>query len=171
VIGQPPRQLDRNIAVVGRVVEGIQFLSALPRAPGNGVYKDPADRTPILSVRLASDLPADQQPHWNFSRPSTDFARYADLRGHRKDDFIKVAANGADICSIPVPIRRHRRPDRRVRSQRIARSRPRAQQNSYSAPALVILHTCPHGWRRRQGAVRRPVRIQPRHDPMPGIWR
>jgi peptidylprolyl isomerase len=108
VIGQPPRQLDRNIAVVGRVVEGIQFLSALPRAPGNGVYKDAADRTPILSVRLASDLPAEQQPHMEFlSTESTDFARYADLRGHRKDDFIKVAANGADICSIPVPVRRH----------------------------------------------------------------
>lgn len=108
VIGQPPRQLDRNIAVVGRVVEGIQFLSALPRAPGNGVYKDAADRTPILSVRLASDLPADQQPHMDYlSTESTDFARYADLRAHRKDDFIKVPAAGTDICSIPVPVRRH----------------------------------------------------------------
>lgn len=108
VIGQPPRQLDRNIAVVGRVVEGIQFLSALPRAPGNGVYKDAADRTPILSVRLASDLPAAEQPRIDvLSTESADFARYADLRAHRKDDFIKVAANGADICSIPVPVRRH----------------------------------------------------------------
>jgi peptidylprolyl isomerase len=108
VIGQPPRHLDRNIAVVGRVVEGIANLSALPRAPGNGVYKDAADRTPILSVRLASDLPADQQPQMEYlSTESTDFARYADLRTHRHDDFIKVAAPGADICSIPVPIRRH----------------------------------------------------------------
>jgi peptidylprolyl isomerase len=108
VIGQPPRQLDRNIAVVGRVIEGIANLSALPRAPGNGVYKDTADRTPILSVRLASELPADQQPHFEYlSTESADFARYADLRAHRQDDFIKVPASGADICSIPVPIRRH----------------------------------------------------------------
>jgi hypothetical protein len=52
--------------VVGRVIEGIEHLSSLPRAPGNGVYKDAADRTPILSVRLASDLPADQQPHFEY---------------------------------------------------------------------------------------------------------
>ncbi len=108
VIGQPPRQLDRNIAVVGRVIEGIEHLSSLPRAPGNGVYKDAADRTPILSVRLASELSADQQPHFEFlSTESVSFARYADLRAHRHDDFLKVAATGADICSIPVPIRRH----------------------------------------------------------------
>ncbi|MDE1915670.1 MAG: peptidylprolyl isomerase [Sphingomonadales bacterium] len=108
VIGQPPRQLDRNIAVVGRVIEGIANLSSLPRAPGNGVYKDIADRTPILSVRLASELPADQQPHFEYlSTDSSDFARYVYLRAHRQDDFIKVPAAGADICSIPVPIRRH----------------------------------------------------------------
>lgn len=108
VIGQPPRQLDRNIAVVGRVIEGIANLSSLPRAPGNGVYKDAADRTPILSVRLASELPADQQPHFEYlSTESADFGRYAYLRAHRQDDFIKVPAAGADICSIPVPIRRH----------------------------------------------------------------
>ena len=34
VIGHAPRQLDRNIAVVGRVIEGIEHLSTLPR--GNG---------------------------------------------------------------------------------------------------------------------------------------
>lgn len=108
VIGQPPRQLDRNIAVVGRVIEGIEHLSSLPRAPGNGVYKDAADRTPILSIRLASELPVDQQPHFDYlSTDSASFARYADLRAHRHDDFLKVAATGADICSIPVPIRRH----------------------------------------------------------------
>ncbi|WP_343613775.1 peptidylprolyl isomerase [Novosphingobium sp.] len=108
VIGQPPRMLDRNIAVVGRVIEGIEHLSSLPRAPGNGVYKDTADRTPILSIRLASDLPAEQQPHFEYlSTQSASFARYADLRAHRHDDFIKVAATSADICSIPMPIRRH----------------------------------------------------------------
>ncbi len=108
VIGQPPRQLDRNIAVVGRVIEGIEHLSSLPRAPGNGVYKDAADRTPIISVRLASELPADQQPHVEYlSTQSASFARYADLRAHRHDDFLKVAATGADICAIPVPIRHH----------------------------------------------------------------
>jgi peptidylprolyl isomerase len=31
VIGHAPRQLDRNIAVVGRVIEGFEHLSTLPR--------------------------------------------------------------------------------------------------------------------------------------------
>ena len=31
VIGHAPRHLDRNIALVGRVIEGIEFLSSLPR--------------------------------------------------------------------------------------------------------------------------------------------
>ena len=45
VIGHAPRQLDRNIAVVGRVIEGIENLSALPRGKGYaGVYDDPALR-------------------------------------------------------------------------------------------------------------------------------
>ena len=34
VIGHAPRQLDRNIAVVGRVIEGIEHLSTLPRGKG-----------------------------------------------------------------------------------------------------------------------------------------
>jgi len=31
VTGHAPRQLDRNIALVGRVVQGMELLSALPR--------------------------------------------------------------------------------------------------------------------------------------------
>src|SRR5690606_9568936 len=33
VTGHAPRQLDRNITVVGRVVQGMELLSALPRGP------------------------------------------------------------------------------------------------------------------------------------------
>ena len=43
VIGHSPRQLDRNIAVVGRVIEGIEQLSALPRGTeALGFYKEEA---------------------------------------------------------------------------------------------------------------------------------
>src|SRR5690606_13051365 len=34
VIGHAPRQLDRNIATVGRVVKGMELLAALPRGTG-----------------------------------------------------------------------------------------------------------------------------------------
>ncbi|MBN8817155.1 MAG: peptidylprolyl isomerase [Sphingomonas sp.] len=108
VIGHAPRHLDRNIALVGRVVEGMEHLSSLPRGAGAlGFYEEPEERTPIRSVRLASDLPAADQPHLQYlATGSASFARYADARANRRDPFFLVPAGGADICNIPVPIRR-----------------------------------------------------------------
>ena len=37
---------------------------------------------------------------------SESFARYADARANRRDDFFIRPAGGADICNIPVPVRR-----------------------------------------------------------------
>jgi len=108
VIGHAPRHLDRNIALVGRVVEGIEHLSSLPRGKGAlGFYEDPAKRVPIRSIRVASDFPADQQPAFEYlSTESQIFARYAEARTNRRDPFFIVPAGGADICNIPVPVRR-----------------------------------------------------------------
>ncbi|WP_336964743.1 peptidylprolyl isomerase [Sphingobium aquiterrae] len=108
VIGHAPRALDRNIALVGRVIEGIAFLSSLPRGSGNmGFYGKEQQPTPILSVRLASELPLAEQPHFQmFDTGSATFAAYTERMRHRDDDFFTVAAEGADICSIKVPVRR-----------------------------------------------------------------
>ena len=62
VTGQSPRQLDRNITVVGRVVQGIELLSTLPRGTGPlGFYEKPEQRTPIKAITLASDVPEPQR--------------------------------------------------------------------------------------------------------------
>ncbi|MBA4764540.1 peptidylprolyl isomerase [Qipengyuania huizhouensis] len=122
VIGHAPRHLDRNIALVGRIVEGMEHLSSLPRGSGAlGFYTaEEADkRTPILSVRVASDLPeagtassseaVGRQTRPEFEYLSTEgetFARYAEARANRRDPFFIVPAGGADICNIPVPVRR-----------------------------------------------------------------
>ena len=108
VIGHAPRHLDRNIAVVGRVIEGIEHLSTLPRGTeALGFYATPAERTGIVSIRLASDLPAAEQPRFEYlSTDSDSFARYASARANRKDDFFIAPAGGADVCNIPVPMRR-----------------------------------------------------------------
>jgi len=108
VIGHAPRQLDRNIAIVGRVIEGMEHLSSLPRGSGAlGFYEAAGERVPILSVRLASALPAPQHPHFQYlSTKSDSFVRYADARANRRDPFFVVPTGGADICNIPVPIRR-----------------------------------------------------------------
>ncbi|MEL6877720.1 MAG: peptidylprolyl isomerase [Pseudomonadota bacterium] len=109
VIGHAPRHLDRNIALVGRIISGMEHLSSLPRGSGTlGFYtEEEADkRTPILSVRVASDLPEAEQPRFEYlSTESDTFAKYAEARANRRDPFFIVPAGGADICNIPVPVR------------------------------------------------------------------
>ncbi|WP_332818430.1 peptidylprolyl isomerase [Sphingopyxis sp.] len=107
VIGHAPRHLDRNIALIGRVISGIEHLSSLPRGTeALGFYKSEAERVPIASIRIASELPAVEQPRFEYlSTESDSFARYADARANRRDPFFITPAGGADICNIPVPVR------------------------------------------------------------------
>jgi cyclophilin family peptidyl-prolyl cis-trans isomerase len=106
VIGHAPRHLDRNIALVGRVIEGIEHLSSLPRGTGAlGFYEKPEERVAITAIRMGpdvKDLPAFQY----LSTESESFAKYADARANRRDPFFIRPAGGADICNIPVPVRR-----------------------------------------------------------------
>ena len=108
VIGHAPRQLDRNIAVVGRVIEGIEHLSTLPRGKGEaGVYDDEALRVPIVSVRLGNEVPELPQPVFEYLASDSDsFAEYVRVRANRSDAFYKVPAGGIDVCNVQVPIRR-----------------------------------------------------------------
>jgi cyclophilin family peptidyl-prolyl cis-trans isomerase len=108
VIGHAPRHLDRNIALVGRVIEGIEYLSSLPRGHGALGFVDPAqgdEPVPIQSIHPGvevKDLPAYEY----LSTDSASFAKYADARANRRDAFFIRPAGGADVCNIPVPVRR-----------------------------------------------------------------
>ncbi len=108
VIGHAPRHLDRNIAVVGRIIEGIDHLSSLPRGKGQlGFYADASKRVPIQSIRLGNALPAGEQPQFEYlDTDGKAFASYADARANRRDPFFIKPAGGADICNIPIPVRR-----------------------------------------------------------------
>ncbi len=108
VIGHAPRHLDRNIAVVGRIIEGIEHLSSLPRGKGQlGFYEDAGKRVPITSIRLGDALPEDRSPAFEYlDTEGETFAKYADARANRRDPFFNIPAGGADICNIPVPVRR-----------------------------------------------------------------
>ncbi|MCD2316283.1 peptidylprolyl isomerase [Sphingomonas sp. IC-11] len=110
VIGHAPRHLDRNIAVVGRVIEGIEHLSSLPRGSlGLGFYERAEQRVPIRQIRLASELPAAERPAFAYlSTRSGSWSRYAAARANRQDSFFIRPAGAADICNLPVPIRRPR---------------------------------------------------------------
>jgi peptidylprolyl isomerase len=108
VIGHAPRQLDRNIALVGRVVEGIDKLSSLPRGTeALGFYKDKAQYVPIAGIRLASDMPAADRPAFEYmDTASATFADYLRVRANRNDDFYIRPAGGVDLCNVQVPVRR-----------------------------------------------------------------
>ncbi len=105
VIGHAPRHLDRNIALVGRVISGIEHLSSLPRGTGPlGFYEKPEERVTITSIRIGTEV-KDVPRYEYLSTESASFAAYADARANRRDPFFIVPAGGADICNIPVPVR------------------------------------------------------------------
>ncbi|MFL6829746.1 MAG: peptidylprolyl isomerase [Sphingomicrobium sp.] len=108
VIGHAPRHLDRNIAVVGRVIEGIDKLSSLPRGTeALGFYKDKAQYVPISAVRLASQMAPAERPAFEYlDTASPAFAAYLRVRANRKDDFYIRPAGGVDLCNVQVPVRR-----------------------------------------------------------------
>lgn len=108
VIGHGPRQLDRNIALVGRVVDGIDRLSSLRRGTGDlGFYKDKAQYVPIASIRLASAMPQSARPSYQvMDTQSPSFSAYLRLRANRYDAFYVRPAGGVDLCNVTVPVRK-----------------------------------------------------------------
>ena len=63
---------------------------------------------PIRSIRLQNEMETDKPlPAYEYlSTESATFARYADARANRRDPFFVKPAGGADICNIPVPVRK-----------------------------------------------------------------
>ncbi len=107
VIGQAPRHLDRNVTLLGRVVQGMPLLSVMPRGNGAlGFYEHPEERTPIRSVRLAAEVPESERTHLEVLRTDTaTFAAYVEARRNRRDSWFKVPAGRVDVCNVPIPVR------------------------------------------------------------------
>ena len=108
VIGHGPRHLDRNIAVVGRVIEGIDKLSSLPRGTeALGFFKDKAQYVPIDGVMLEGRPGTAQAASYEYlDTNSPSFAAYLKVRANRHDDFYIRPAGGVDLCNVNVPVRR-----------------------------------------------------------------
>jgi peptidylprolyl isomerase len=107
-IGQSARRLDRNYTVVGRIIEGMQHLSGLPRSEAAmGVYATPAERTAIASVRLASDLPAAERPRY-FYRAAGNTRFEAMVRGRETPKPPTIGLGGASVCDVPLAVRKVR---------------------------------------------------------------
>ena len=85
----------------------MELLSAIPRGPAPmGFYEDPKLRTPIISIRRASDVAAaERTPIQVLRTDSKTFADTVEARRNRVDDFYKRPAGHIDLCNVPVPVR------------------------------------------------------------------
>jgi peptidylprolyl isomerase len=106
VIGHAPRGLDLNITVVGRVLKGIELLSALPRGTAAmGFYDKPEQRTGIQRIRLLADVPPAERPALQVLRTeSGTWAQLLDARRYRGGWFVHSAGR-VDLCGTSVPTR------------------------------------------------------------------
>jgi peptidylprolyl isomerase len=107
VIGHAPRHLDRNVALVGRVLRGVELLSGLPRGTGDlGFYAPTEHPLPIKSIRIAADVPAAQRSYLEVLRTNTPtFAALIESRRNRPEVFFKVQAGHIEVCNVPLPVR------------------------------------------------------------------
>jgi peptidylprolyl isomerase len=107
VIGHAPRQLDRNVSLVGRVLKGMELLSSLPRGSGEmGFYVAPERPVPIVAMRVASDLPeAERTPIEVLRTDSATFHAILEQRRNRREAWFKFNPEHIDLCNVPLPVR------------------------------------------------------------------
>ena len=105
--GQSPRGLDRNLTVVGRVVQGMDILASFPRGTeALGFYKTPAEYQHFADIKVAADVPEAQRTNLETLRTdSATFDTLVNSRRWRKDDFYHVPAGRIGVCNINVPVR------------------------------------------------------------------
>jgi len=107
VIGQAPRHLDRNVTLVGRILQGMELLSSMPRgAAAMGFYDKPEQRTPIKSIRVAADLPVAERSNLEVFRTDTPaFQALIESRRNRREEWFHFQAGHIEVCNVPVPVR------------------------------------------------------------------
>lgn len=107
VIGHSPRHLDRNDTLLGRVVQGMELFSTLPRGTGRlGFYEKPEQRTLIKSVRVAADVPEAERTQIEVMRTDTPaFQALIESRRNRAEEWFKVPAGKVEIGNVPIPSR------------------------------------------------------------------
>lgn len=112
VIGHAPRQLDRNVTLLGRVVQGMELLSTLPRGTGAmGFYEKAEQQVPIKSIRVAADVAESERSPLELLRTDTKtFNALVESRRNRREEWFQVPAGRIEIGNVPLPVRAQRPP-------------------------------------------------------------
>jgi peptidylprolyl isomerase len=109
VIGHAPRHLDRNVTVVGRILQGVELLSSLPRGHGSmGFYDKEKNEqaVPITSIRVASDIPEKERVNIGVLKTNTPlFDQLIKAKQNRVEEWFHFQSGHIDICNFPIPVR------------------------------------------------------------------
>ena len=107
ITGHAPRQLDRNITLLGRVVQGMPLLSVMPRGTGAlGFYEKAEERIPIKSIRIAADVPAAERTNLEVIRTDTRlFSTLVEALRNRGGTWFKVPAGHVELCNVPIAVK------------------------------------------------------------------
>jgi peptidylprolyl isomerase len=113
VIGHAPRHLDKNVTLLGRVVKGTELLSTLPRGTGGlGFYEKREEHVPVLSMRVAADLPPAERTGLELLRADTPaFAALIEARRNRREEWFLDPVGKVELCNVPLPVRARKIPD------------------------------------------------------------
>lgn len=111
-IGQATRHLDRNMSSFGRVIYGMPAVQALLRADVNvasGVIEEPGQRSKILSVRLAADVPSTQLINVQVQQQTSEAVTQRLTSARTLDnEFFHFKGNGnLDLCYYQLKSRVH----------------------------------------------------------------
>lgn len=108
VIGHAPRHLDRNVTLVGRVVDGMELLSSLPRGTGAlGFYEKPEQQIRIQSIKLASQVPKKERVILEALKTDSEtFKKLITARRHRQEEWFHNSAQRLEICNMMLPVRK-----------------------------------------------------------------
>ena len=107
IIGQAPRGLDLNITVVGRVLQGMELLSALPRGPGPmGFYDQPAQHVALTRVRVMADMAPSERPALEVMRTDTrTWAALVESARNPGGEWFARKPGRTNLCNRAVPTR------------------------------------------------------------------
>lgn len=94
MLGDSRLDLDRRYTIWGQIVDGAENSRRIVRG------EPPPRPTPIVRMRIASDIPEAQRPKIEVFRTETEaFSQYIEASGHVNDGLVR------DICGIRPPRR------------------------------------------------------------------
>jgi peptidylprolyl isomerase len=108
--GQAPRHLDNNTSQFGRALMGMEHLIKfrLGDEANGGVIESPKDMDHFTSIRIAADLPEENQTKLMVMKTDTEaFRKVIGGQRHRDSDswFINSTAAVVDVCYTKVPVK------------------------------------------------------------------